>query len=261
MTEATIHVEKKDKILTVSLNRPECLNALNTELLVSLDEELTQISKSREVLAVIFVGAGEQAFCVGADLKERRKMTLTDTKNFVKRIGDTFLAIAALPIPTIAAINGVAFGGGLELALACDIRIANENVYMGLTECGLGIIPGAGGTQRLPQIVGVAHAKELIFTARRIDAMEALQIGLVNEVVPNGASAFQRCVEVAQVITKNAPLSVRAAKKAIDSGTNKTLEEGLRIEAACYEEILPTKDRLEALSAFAEKRPPQFQGR
>jgi len=167
--------------------------------------------------------------------------------------------VEALPQPTIALVNGVAFGGGTELLLACDLRIAVAHAQLGLTETSLAIIPGAGGTQRLPRLIGKARAKDLILTARRIDAFEAERVGLVQRVVPEGQLAAVG-LEVARQIAANGPVAVRAAKRAIDQGCDLPLAEGLELEKRCYEETLPTRDRLEALAAFAEKRRAEFTG-
>jgi enoyl-CoA hydratase/carnithine racemase len=206
-------------------------------------------------------GAGERAFCAGADLKERAGFSEAQTRAYVARIGDTFSALAALPQPSIAAINGLAFGGGLELALACDLRVASASATMGLTETSLAIIPGAGGTQRLPAVVGLARAKELIFTARRIDAASALRIGLVNAVV-EPAALRDAALALAGEIAANGPLAVTAAKAALDlSSRAAPLHERLAGERALYlERILPSRDRLEALAAFREKRKAVWKG-
>lgn len=246
-------------VLAVGLNRPESLNALNREMLLCLGDILDKLSGDKETRAVVFYGAGDKAFCAGADLKERKDMPLSEVPKFVKLIGQSMEKIAQLPMPSIAAINGVAFGGGLELALACDMRVMQSDTKIGLTECSLGIIPGAGGTQRLARIVGLSKAKELIFGALRIGAQEAFSCGLINY-ISTEKSAFSDAVELAKKVAANAPLSVRAAKKAIDEGWDLPLNEGLRLENKCYQSILHTQDRLEALKAFAEKRAPQFKG-
>jgi enoyl-CoA hydratase/carnithine racemase len=168
--------------------------------------------------------------------------------------------LEALPQPTIGVINGVAFGGGTELLLACDLRVCAPHAQLGLTETSLAIIPGAGGTQRLPRLIGRARAKELILTARKIDANEAERIGLVNRIAPEGKLA-ETALAIAHAIAANGPVAVRAAKEAIDHGCDLPLAEGLEVEARSYERVLPTQDRLEALAAFAEKRKPRFVGR
>jgi enoyl-CoA hydratase/carnithine racemase len=187
-------------------------------------------------------------------------MDEAQTMGFVSNIQKTFQEIAELPIPTIAAINGDAFGGGLELALACDLRVLNSHAHLGLTECSLGIIPGAGGTQRLPRIIGFSRAMDLIFLARRIDAQEAKSMGLVNYVKDGSGATRGFALELAHKIAQNAPLAVRSAKEAILVSQEKSLSDGLVAERASYHEILETSDRREGLMAFQEKRPPRFRG-
>ena len=251
--------EKRDFVLLLTLNRPEVMNALNLPTLLELQEALKESWFSKEVRVIIVTGAGDKAFCAGADLKEREKMTEIEVKNYIKTIRDTFSMFEDIPKPTICAINGYAFGGGLEMALACDLRIAADTAKMGLTETSLAIIPGAGGTQRLPRIVGKAKAKELIFTARRIDAQEAYRIGLVNEVVPK-EKLLDRAFEIANEIAQNGPLAVEAAKFAINRGSEVDIKTGLEIESKTYDTLIPTRDRREGLLAFKEKRKPRYIG-
>jgi enoyl-CoA hydratase/carnithine racemase len=250
---------RDEGIVTWTLDRPEALNALNRPLLAALLAEAERARTDGTIRCAIVTGAGDKAFSAGADLKERRGMTLDETRAFVRLISRTFDAVARLPFPTVAAVNGVAFGGGLELALACDLRLVADTARLGLTEVSVGIMPGAGGTQRLPRIVGAARAKELILAGRRIDAAEALSIGLANRVVPRPALLDAAC-ELARQIAANAPLAVRQAKHAIDVGLDSELAAGLETEQQAYEPLLGTRDRLEGLQAFAEKRPPRFTG-
>ncbi|SNT40588.1 Enoyl-CoA hydratase/carnithine racemase [Bacillus sp. OK838] len=247
-------------IAIVTLNRPDAANALSTELLHCLFEGLDELKRESNLRTVILTGAGEKAFCAGADLKERAGMNDDKVKETVKLIGDTITAVENLPVPVIAAINGPAFGGGLELALACDIRIASETAKMGLTETALGIIPGAGGTQRLPRIVGMSTAKELIYTAKRLDAKAALAMKIISHVYPP-QQLLEEAKKLAGEIAVNAPLALRAAKAAINQGADTNLKTGLQIEKECYQTTLKTRDRLEGLSAFKEKRKPVFTGR
>ncbi len=249
----------QNQIVTVTLNRPEQLNALNRPLLLQLQKEVLALKADDSLRAVIFTGKGK-AFCAGADLKERQGMTLEETRHFVRLIGDIFFSIATLHMPTIAAMQGSAFGGGLELALACDIRIIQNQALVGLTECAWGIIPGAGGTQRLTQLVGIAKAKELIFSAQKITTYDAKAIGLVNQVAEAEQDVMELALDLAKTIAKCAPLSVRAAKKAISLGAFLDAEEGLRLEEYCYESILHSQDRLEGLAAFNQKRSPIYLG-
>lgn len=248
------------EICLITLARPQARNALSLALLQKLAVVLTEVARDTKVRTLIITGRGEQAFCAGADLKERRGMSQTDTLRYVKLIQQTCDQLALLPIPTIAAINGDAFGGGLELALACDIRLSAKSARMGLTECSLGIIPGAGGTQRLPLIVGMAKASELIFMAKKLSAEEALQCGLINALASGEQGVVHLAHDWAQCIAKNAPLAVRAAKKSLWAPYRAVLLEGLAQEYAHYQSILNTEDREEGLKAFAEKREPRFLG-
>lgn len=243
----------------ITLNRPEAANALSVTLLNELQQLVQELKFSKNVRTVIVTGSGEKVFCAGADLKERAGMNETQVRQTVALIRDTINAFEQLPQPVICALNGSAFGGGLELALACDIRIAADHALLGLTETSLAIIPGAGGTQRLPRLVGVGKAKELIFTAKRISAAEALDIGLVEHVVPR-EQLFAKANELAQQIAQNGPIAVVQAKLAINRGLDVDLSTGLKIEQMAYEVTIPTKDRLEALAAFKEKRTPVYKG-
>lgn len=251
--------EKRDHIGYVTLNRPEVLNCFNYDTLKLLGCIVEEIHTDKEVRAVIFTGAGNKAFSAGADLKERRTLNEQQVRRNVKKIGDVFEQIADLPQPTIAAINGYAFGGGFELALACDFRIAVNDTKLGLTETGMAIIPGAGGTQRLPRLIGEGRALELILTAKRLTADEAYQYGILNEVAEPG-TLIETCERFLASILKNGPIAIQQAKFAIKKGMNVDLKTGLNIESKAYEVTIPTKDRVEALNAFNEKRPPRFLG-
>ncbi len=243
----------------LTLNRPHQANALSLSLLHSLHRAVEDLKYRDEVRAVILTGAGERSFCAGADLKERREMDDRQVRQTVDLIRSVVEGVARLPMPVIAAINGVAFGGGTELALAADLRVASITAQLGLTETSLAIIPGAGGTQRLPRLIGPARAKELIFTARRIDAAMAFQMGIVNQVV-EPAQVLPTAVSLAEEIGKNGPIAVRQAKFAVDAGLSMDLASGLVVERVAYERVISTKDRKEALMAFAEKRDPHFEG-
>lgn len=257
MKKILLNVEKHLAFITI--NHPEQLNCFDLEALTQLEEVIDEIKFNKNIRAVIITGAGEKAFSTGADLRERRTLSEKDVRRNVNLIRDVFSRIEELPQPTIAAVNGYAFGGGLELALACDLRIAVKEAIMGLTEVSLGIIPGAGGTQRLSRLIGISKAKELIFTARKISAEVARDFGIVNKVVES-EQLLSASVELADEIIKNAPLAVTQAKFAIHYGSNVDLKTGLAIESKAYEVIIPTKDRLEALEAFKEKRTPIFKG-
>ena len=254
-TPLVLH-ERVGRLVRLTLNRADVRNALNLDTLKELRAHLAQIAEDVECWVVVLTGAGEQAFCAGADLKERRTMDESAVQNFVREIRATMDDVAALPQPTVAAIQGHAFGGGCELALSCDLRILAPEALIGLTETRLAIIPGAGGCVRLPRLVGEAKAKELILTAKRLDAQEALASGLVHRV--GGAACVEDMVD--SLLSKG-PLALRAAKAAIDGGSDLPMAEALRWEFECYQRILSTADRLEALTAFAEKRPARFEGR
>lgn len=254
-----VRCERDGHVARLVIQRPEVANCLSFDTLTQMRAHVADLSRDRGVRAVTITGAGDKAFCAGADLKERATMPLERVPLFVQSIRALMDEVEALPMPTIGAVNGFAFGGGTELLLACDLRIAADHAQLGLTEVTLAIIPGAGGTQRLPRLIGRAKAKELILTGRKITAAQAQAIGLVNDVVP-GAQLSARVAEVAAEIAANGPLAVRAAKRAVDRGGEMPLLEGLRYEFECYETILPTKDRVEALTAFREKRKPQYRG-
>ncbi|CAN1333706.1 Probable enoyl-CoA hydratase 2, mitochondrial [Linum perenne] len=221
-------------IVEVNLHRPEARNAIGKEMLRGLRHTFETLETDDEANVVMISSSVPKAFCAGADLK-------------------------ALRVPTIAVIEGVALGGGLEMALSCDLRICGENAVLGLPETGLAIIPGAGGTQRLPRIVGKAVAKELIFTGRRIGGQEAMSIGLANYTVP-AWTARSKALEIAREINQKGPIAIRLAKKAINEGIEMDMERALEFEKDCYKQLVDTNDRLEGLAAFAEKRKPRYTG-
>lgn len=254
-----ILTENRDGVLLLTLNRPQSMNSLNRELLAALAEEVKAIAFDPAVRVVVITGAGEKAFCSGADLKERATMNPVEVKQYIFNIRNTFTMVENLPKPVIAAVNGFAFGGGTELAMASDIRIAAPTAVMGLTETSLGIIPGAGGTQRLARLVGKGKAKELIFLAQRLKAAEALEIGLVNRVAAAG-KLLDEALEMAAKIKQNAPVALEMAKYAINYGSEIDLGSGLALESNCYAVTIPTKDRQEGLLAFREKRKPVYTG-
>ena len=244
----------------ITLSRPEAANAMSVQLLHEMSDTLDQINGDPAVRVVLLTGAGEKAFCAGADLKERKGMSDRQVKQIVQLIGATVAKVETLAQPVIAVLNGVAFGGGLELALACDLRIAATHVKLGLTETSLGIIPGAGGTQRLPRLIGLGKAKELIYTARRLNAEEAKNYGII-EYVYEGHEVLNKAQQLALEMAKNAPLSLVQAKVAINQGVEVDLATGLKIESLAYSALIPTEDRLEGLLAFQEKRAPQYSGK
>jgi len=243
----------------LTIDRPP-VNALGRDLVADLNAACASLETGGGDVRVLVVAAKGKVFCAGADLKERQTMSEEDVRAWVPRLSGTFTRIAALPMPSIASLHGVVAGGGLELALACDLRVAEEGATLGLREVSLAIIPGAGGTQRLPRAIGVARAKKWIFTARMFTAAEALQDGVVDVSVPVGGS-LDAALALATEIAANGPLALRAAKRAVDGGGGLPIEEGLRGELRAYESIIPTEDRVEALRAFLEKRKPAFKGR
>jgi enoyl-CoA hydratase/carnithine racemase len=259
LSQTLVTTERDGDVVVWTLSRPEALNAFDRAMLAALRHVVEAARGDRTIRAAILTGAGDKAFSAGADLRERRGMTLDETRAFVRDIGGTFDAVAHLPFPTIAAVNGVAFGGGMELILACDLRVVADTAQIGLLEVAVGIMPGAGGTQRLPRLVGPARAKELIFSARRLDAGTALAWGIANRVVPF-SELMAAARALAADIASRAPIAVRQAKFAIEAGADAGLAAGLDIEQRAYELLLGTQDRLEGLQAFAEKRPPRFRG-
>ncbi|SEN21393.1 Enoyl-CoA hydratase/carnithine racemase [Mesobacillus persicus] len=257
----TVLVEKRsDGIAIVTLNRPEAANALSKQMLHDFRERLEDLKNDLQVRVVLLTGAGEKAFCAGADLKERRNMSDAESKQTVRLIGATINEVEALPQPVIAVLNGVAFGGGLELALACDLRVGALEAKVGLTETSLAIIPGAGGTQRLPRLIGPGKAKELIFTAQRLTAGEAAEIGILEYAVSR-TELLDKALGLAKTMAKNGPIALVQAKKAVNKGIEVDLATGLKIEELAYDALIPTEDRIEGLKAFAEKRPPEYKGR
>ncbi|KAK0397838.1 hypothetical protein QR680_002295 [Steinernema hermaphroditum] len=246
-------------IVVIRLHKPETKNAISKAMLQHLRTSLDDIKFDKEARVVIIKSDVPGAFCSGADLKERRLMPADEVPKFVDKIRGLVNDVANLPIPVIAAIDGFALGGGLELALACDIRVSTSTAKMGLTETRLAIIPGAGGTQRLSRAVGVSLAKEMIFTGRIINGEEAHRIGLVSHVVSNETS-FTKALEIAKEIIPRGPIAVKLAKIAIDKGSEMDINNGLIVEQQCTAQVVPTKDRLEGLAAFAEKRPPVYKG-
>ena len=258
--EKVLLTEEKDGIAILTLNRPEVMNSFNLALLHSLKDEIEALKFNKNIRVVIITGSGQKAFCAGADLKERTTYTELQIKKFIYTIRNLFTDIESLNKPVIASLNGIALGGGTELALSCDIRMASVNASMGLTETRLAIIPGAGGTQRLPRLIGPGKAKELIFTGRRVDAQEALQIGLVNRIC-KPESLLEDCFKMAAMICETGPIAIEQAKYAINAGLETDLHTGLGIESNAYWITIPTEDRLEGLAAFKEKRKPVFKGK
>ena len=260
MSEDILRSEEKDGVLLLTLNRPEVMNSFNFALLHALRDQVEAVRFRTDVRVIIITGAGDKAFSAGADLKERVTLGPDQVKEYIFTIRNLFSAIEFLNKPVIAAVNGIALGGGTELALASDIRIVSRNATMGLTETRLAIIPGAGGTQRLPRLVGKGKAKELIFTGRRVDAQEALEIGLANQIC-EPQELLEACRKMANMICETGPVAIEQAKYAINYGLETDLHTGLAIESNAYWVCIPTEDRMEGLKAFREKRKPIYKGR
>jgi len=246
-------------IVLLGLDRPAAKNALGRQLLAELRQALAVLRGDPGVRVVVLHSLVAGVFCAGADLKERATMDQAEAAAFVQSLGATFTELEDLPMPVLAVLEGAAFGGGLEMALAADLRVAGTEAKMGLVETALAIIPGAGGTQRLPRLIGTSQAKALIFTARRFGAEEAGRLGLVDRVVPAG-EALAAALALAREILPNGPVALRLAKLAVNRGTQLDRDAGLAFEQTCYAQVLPTKDRLEGLAAFREKRKPQYRG-
>ncbi len=256
----TVLVQRDEHLAHLVLNRPEVLNAIDNTLARELTQACEVLAEDASVWAIILSGAGERAFSAGADLKARRDFTPEDWAEQRALLRQMFARLRNLPQPMIAAVHGYALGGGTELAMLADFIVASEDAVFGLTEVSLGIIPGGGGTQNLPRMVGRNRAKELIYTARRISAAEALRIGLVNHVVAC-PELLDKASEIAREIMKNSPFSVRQVKWAIDHGADAAFEEGLEREHEAYMRAIASEDRREGIAAFNEKRPPRFTGR
>jgi enoyl-CoA hydratase/carnithine racemase len=231
-------------------------NALSRAMVSELEANVRRVSNDRAVRAVVLTGAGDKAFCAGADLKERATMRPLEVADFLETMRKTFRSLERSDCVFIAFINGAAFGGGTELSLCCDLRVIASTAEMGLTEVKLGIIPGAGGTQRLPRLVGKGIAKELILTGRRVPAAEAVSLGLASSV-----GTIDDALKLAKTICENAPIAVAAAKHAIDEGAHLELDAALSLEQEKYQLTMGTEDRLEGLKAFAEKRAPVYRGK
>lgn len=259
--DAGVRLERRGSIALVTLDRPERMNALSVALVGRFGEIGRELATQDDLRLVIVTGAGNKAFCAGADLKERAGMNPEQVRALLYAYESELGWLETIAVPTIAAINGAALGGGLELALLCDLRLAAHHAVLGLPETSLGVIPGAGGTQRLPRLLGEARAKELILRAARLSAPEALILGLVNQVLPSSDDFVLEVMSWAEPILNGAPLAIRAALGAIRGATTRELSEGLARERAAYERCLGSEDRLEALAAFSEKRSPVFKGR
>jgi enoyl-CoA hydratase/carnithine racemase len=259
--EKPVRIDRSDGVVILTLDRPDRMNAMSIRMIGELGRIGRELAGDAGVRAIVLTGAGNQAFCAGADLKERRGMSENDVRSLLALYRTELGWLDSFEAPVIAALNGVTLGGGLELALMCDLRVSAEHALLGLPETTLGIIPGAGGTQRLPRIIGEARAKELILLGKRISASHALAIGLVNRVSRPGVDVLADTLEWIRPIVDGAPIAQRAALAAIDAAGRLDLEVGLVRERELYDACLSSEDREEALKAFAEKRKPVFKGR
>ena len=260
MAYETIKTENiSEQIELLTLNRSEVLNAISSQMAEELKSYFLTSANKQSLRVVIITGAGEKAFCAGADLKERANKTDGELEEQRILFQEFFSLMYKFPNPIIAAVNGVAYGGGCEIALLCDFILASKNASFALPEVKRGLIPGLGGTQLMPRRIGIGKAKELIFTGRSIPADEAFGIGLINHVTENN-KLIEKAVSIGKEIVENAPISVRESKKAINNGYNLPLEEAINIESKSYKTASHTKDRKEGIKAFAEKRKPKWAG-
>ena len=248
-----ILLEKKGNVAIATIDRPKALNALNSEVLNDLNTLVDTVNADPEIRVLILTGSGEKAFVAGADIGEMSSLSKAEGEAFGKKGNDVFRRIETLPIPVIAAVNGYALGGGCELSMACDIRIASDTAVFGQPETGLGITPGFGGTQRLARLIGPGMAKQLIYSARNIKADEALRIGLVNAVYPV-EELMTAAEKLAETIARNAPIAVRACKKAINEGLEQPMDEAIVLEEKLFGSCFETEDQKEGMGAFLEKR-------
>jgi methylglutaconyl-CoA hydratase len=261
MSAPVLSVEQRGAVAIWTIVRPDRMNSLSRDLLIAFGRLSREVASNASVRAVVITGTGDKAFCAGADLKERRGMTENEVRAQLDLYRSELASLDRCPKPVVAAINGVALGGGLELALVCDLRVAASHAELGLPETSLGIIPGGGGTQRLPRLVGEARAKELILLGRRLSAERALSWGLVNRVTPEGTNVVDDAVSWLAPVAEGAPIAQAAALQAIDRALDVPLELGLELEKVSYDKVLVSEDRREALEAFAAKSKPLFKGR
>jgi enoyl-CoA hydratase len=259
MTYENIVYEVKDGIAFITFNRPKSLNALNSALLAEFSQALDDIATNENIRVLVLTGAGDKSFVAGADISELATFDSLKAKAFAKRGHDIINKLQQLPIAVIAAVNGFALGGGTEIAIACDFIYASENAKFGQPEINLGVIPGFGGTQRLPRLIGTNMAKELIFTGKMISGAEALQLGLVNQVLPQD-KLMEEVIKTAGAIASKGKASLRAAKQAINNGMNVDLASGCNIEIDAFSLCYASPDAKEGTSAFLKKRKPEFKG-
>ncbi|WP_333593451.1 enoyl-CoA hydratase-related protein [Anaerospora hongkongensis] len=260
MTYRNVLFEKEDSIGLLTINRPQVLNALNRETMTEISQVVGKIATDPEVAVLIITGAGEKSFVAGADISEMRTLSALEGRAWSKFSQATFNAIENLPQPVIAAVNGYALGGGCELAMSCDIRIASDKAKFGQPEVLLGVVAAFAGTQRLPRLVGKGRAKELLFTGDQIDAAEACRIGLVNKVVPAGELLTAAKALAAKIISRG-PVAVQLCKAAVNEGLDMDLESAQAYEAEVFGLCFATADQKEGMNAFVEKRPAKFTGK
>jgi enoyl-CoA hydratase len=252
-----VRLEKKDTVVIVTIDRPKALNALNLQTLEELYHCFSDLAKDEGTLVVILTGAGEKSFVAGADISHMQKLGVIEAGRFAQLGQKVLKAIEELPQPVIAAINGFALGGGCEIAISCDIRYASENAKFGQPEVNLGVIPGFGGTQRLPRLIGKGLANELLFSGGMIEATEAYRIGLVNKVFPQ-SELLEKCLVLAQTIASRGPLAVRLCKEAVNNGMEMDLSRACRYEADLFSICFASEEQKEGMLAFLEKRAPGF---
>lgn len=254
----SVLLDVEERVAIISLHRPLALNALTTEMCKQLINVFSELERQTDIRVAILTGTG-RAFCAGADIIEMLNQSASEAYQFLYLIKETFLAVENASIPVIAAVNGVALGGGFELALACDLRVAAEHSRFGLPEVTLGIMPTGGATQRLPRLVGMTRAKEFILTGEQVNAKEALQIGLINRLVPNGELIFET-KKLARNISENSPSALKMAKASLKNAWESNLNVGLKAEIGYGVMLWNTKDKKEGMTAFIEKRKPKFNG-
>jgi len=255
-----LRAETQGVVRVLTIDKQAQLNVLSRALVAEIAEQAMTAAADTDIRAVVITGAGEKAFCAGANLKERKEWTTDDIRRWLVELHASFREIEKCGKPWIAAVNGLALGGGCELALACDLRVLDPGALIGLTETKIGVIPGGGGTVRLARVIGLGRAKELIFTARRVAAPEAQTMGLANRISAPRQS-LHAALTLATEIAANSPVAIAAAKAAIDEAWDLPMDEALANERRQYEKPLLSDDRLEGLRAFAEKRAPRWQGR
>ena len=260
MNFQNILLEEKGSVAIVTINRPDKLNALNAVLISELETVFSYLGEKEDIRAVILTGSGEKAFVAGADISEINSLDMISGKEFAEKGQAVFSLIENLNKPVIACINGYCLGGGLEIALACDFRVASEDSRLGLPEITLGIMPGAGGTQRLPRLVGMGIAKEMILGGGQINAQRAYEIGLVNRVIPP-ENLLEEARKFARKLTKLPPFAMKVAKDAINYGYDLSLDNAIKLEIACILQCFSTQDQKEGMKAFVEKRKPAFTGK